>query len=98
MYKCGSVDVCLTLFSMRCMLDALPSKKMRYKLTTPIFGRKIMGIQHGSKETLTHAELQKFTQLMLRMFRLWDAEEFGWDAEESEGIHFTITFLRRIKV
>jgi len=94
-YNCGNVDVCLTLYSMRCMLSALPSKKMRYRMSTPIFGRKILGIQQGSKETLTHAELQKFTHLLLRMFRVWDAKEFGWDIEESEGINFTITFLRR---
>ena len=96
LYKCNSVDVCLTLFGIRGILSSLPSKKMKYKLTTMSFGREIMGIRQGSNDTLTHKELTKFTQLLIRVFKLWDADEFGWDCAERSGIYFTLLFERRV--
>lgn len=95
MLLCGSIDVCLTLFGIRGILSSLPAKKPRYKLTTMTFGRTVMGIKNGSNDTLTHKDLIRFTNLLVKVLRMWDEEEFGWSCEEGSGIHFTLLFERR---
>jgi len=96
MYNCGSVDACLSLYGVRTILDSLPSKKMNKKITTMSFGRTIMGIQQGSNDTLTQKEISRFSSLLIKVFKLWDAEKFGWDCEEGSGIYFTLLFERRV--
>jgi len=89
-----NLELSLSQFCVGCILRMLPKNKASYKMSSVTFGRTVMGISQGSKDTLSRREIIKFSKLLLEVFKKWDIERYGWSVEESGGIHFTVVFRR----
>lgn len=85
-----------TMFSLKQILNSIPTDKDFLRLNPILFGKILKGIPVKGKKTLTQSERTLYRHALKYAYRNWSREGHSdWIVVEIIGLQFTVKFIRK---